>query len=236
MVAESFSFKSLNIIPEEIEELMGFERGEAPEPFPDLIRQGISMAEMLCHGTGGYIVFPDVTVDHQKETITIEGRVFHPGKTVTRELKDATMAALFLCTAGSKISALAKEQSEAGDDLAAYVFDVIGSVAADKVAARINQLIGEEACLTGLGISDSFSPGYCNWSVSEQQILFSLMPGGFCGITLSGSSLMDPVKSVSGITGIGPGLQQKGYQCNWCSDSHCIYGKIRRSKKAKKSH
>jgi hypothetical protein len=110
----------------------------------------------------------------------------------------------------------------------AYVLDVIGSVAADKMAQKLLQNLEQEVAVQGLGITDSFSPGYCNWSVEEQQTLFSLLPQGFCGITLSASSLMDPVKSVSGITGIGAGLRPKGYQCNWCTDRQCLYGKVRR--------
>jgi len=78
---------------------------------------------------------------------------------------------------------------------------------------------------------DLFSPGYCNWSMAEQQKLFSLLPPGFCGIQLSPSSLMHPIKSVSGIIGIGTSCKQKGYQCEWCNDKDCIYGRIRRQKK-----
>ena len=82
-----------------------------------------------------------------------------------------------------------------------------------------------------LQISDRYSPGYCEWSVAEQQKLFSLLPENFCGISLSDSSLMTPIKSVSGIIGIGKDLKQKGYQCNWCNDQNCIYGRIKRQKK-----
>jgi hypothetical protein len=46
--------------------------------------------------------------------------------------------------------------------------------------------------------------------VAEQHKLFSLLPPGICGITLSDSALMHPIKSVSGITGIGKHCKQKG--------------------------
>jgi hypothetical protein len=235
MLTVNYSFHSLGFIPDEIEELMGFEPGQAPEPFPGLIIQGLDLALLHCRGTGGYVVFKEVYLDPVHTTIQINSKVFHPGKTVIRELKDASQAVLFLCTAGREITNLAKQHSACGDELMAYVLDVIGSVAADKVAGKLLQSLEQEMALQGLGITDSFSPGYCNWSVSEQQTLFSLLPSGFCGITLSPASLMDPVKSVSGIAGIGAGLKQKGYQCNWCTDRQCIYGKIRRSKKAKKN-
>ena len=84
---------------------------------------------------------------------------------------------------------------------------------------------------SGLKISDSFSPGYCEWSVAEQQELFALLPENFCGVSLSESSLMWPIKSVSGMVAIGSDMEHKGYQCYWCTDKDCIYGKIKRQKK-----
>ena len=47
----------------------------------------------------------------------------------------------------------------------------------------------------GLRITNSYSPGYCGWNVSEQHALFSLLPEGFCGVRLCESGLMLPIKS-----------------------------------------
>ncbi|MCK7538940.1 MAG: hypothetical protein MZV63_52410 [Marinilabiliales bacterium] len=47
-------------------------------------------------------------------------------------------------------------------------------------------------------ITNRFSPGYCGWDVAEQHKLFSFFKDNFCGITLTESALMNPVKSVSG--------------------------------------
>lgn len=230
-----YSFKDLAILPEEIEELMGFEPGQAPEPFPELIEQGLRLAPEFCQITGGYKIFDELTVDSLNETIRINDQVFHTGETVVSQLKNATQAALFVCTAGTGISMTAKEMANRDDEFLAYVLDVIGSVTVDKAAGKIQEEIGVNATPAGMGITDPFSPGYCNWSVAEQQKLFALLPPGFCGISLSETSLMSPVKSVSGITGIGKNCKQKGYQCNWCNDRQCIYGKIRRRKKTKKN-
>ena len=111
-----------------------------------------------------------------------------------------------------------------------YIFDVIGSVAVEKATEKIQEILKGELLKSKLGITDRFSPGYCEWNVAEQQKLFQLMPRGFCGVSLSQSSLMNPIKSVSGIIGIGTGLKEKGYQCQWCSDVNCIYGQIKRKK------
>jgi len=232
---KNFSFSDLSIPASEIEELMGFEPGQSPEPFPDSIDQALQLAPQFCHICGGYRIFDSVAVDLQNETIQIENQKFYAGKTVATQLKEATKAALFVCTAGAGISNLAAKKASEGNDMLAYVLDVTGSLIVEKAAAKLHEKIRAEAISFGMDITDAFSPGYCNWSVAEQHKLFSLFPTGFCGISLSESSLMHPIKSISGITGIGTDCQQKGYQCNWCNDSQCIYGKIRRRKKAKKN-
>lgn len=116
-----------------------------------------------------------------------------------------------------------------------YVLDVIGSVIVEKAMDEIQKKLEDDMKLNGLGISDRFSPGYCDWNVSDQHKLFRLLPENFCGIRLSESSLMNPIKSVSGIIGLGENLKQLGYQCHWCNDPNCIYGKTKRKKIAKKN-
>jgi hypothetical protein len=234
MATEYFSFTDLNIETGEIEELMGFEPGHSPAPFPELIDEGIKLVPKICQIEGGYQIFDQIGVDLNTNTIRIKDQVFFPGKIVVTQLIKASRAALFLCTAGNEITELSRQKSAEDDELMAYVLDVIGSVTVNTAAGMLQEKILKEVSTSGFSITDSFSPGYCSWSVAEQQKLFSLLPPGFCSISLSESSLMHPVKSVSGITGIGIGCERTGYQCNWCNDVNCIYGKTRRHKKAKK--
>jgi hypothetical protein len=226
-----FSFTELHITPADLEELMGFEPDFSPEPFPELIDQALRLAPGICQITGGYQIFNHAEVDLQNGKIRIEGLEFSPGKIVVARLKEAEKAALYVATAGAEISLLARQKADEGNELMAYVLDITGSVTVDRAAGKVKESIYKEASLQGMAVTDSFSPGYCEWSVAEQQKLFSLLPPGFCGISLSGSSLMHPIKSVSGIVGLGINCKQNGYQCNWCPDEQCIYGKIRRLKR-----
>lgn len=229
MVKEfQFRFEELCITAADLFPLMGFENGDIPDPFPALIDQAIKEAPSYCNIRGGYKIFEEVEVDTKNETIQIENQSFSPSKVVTTQLKDSSNAALFICTAGHKISDHSIQTSNSGDPLSGYIFDVIGSVTVEKAMDRIQQSLLDEVQAHSLNISDRYSPGYCEWSVAEQQYLFDLMPKAFCDVSLSDSCLMNPIKSVSGIIGIGEHLQQKGYQCHWCTDKNCLYGKIKR--------
>ena len=225
-----FHFDELAVLPGEIEELMGFEPGQSPEPFPELIEKGLKEAPPICTIEGGFKKFEKIMVDPTNKIIEIEGQQFSPGAIVIAQLKKAVSGALFACTAGAGITDYAKKITAEGDPFLSYVMDIIGSVTVEKAAEKIQDEIFQSATSNGDGITDPFSPGYCKWSVADQQKLFSLLPPHFAGISLSESSLMSPIKSVSGLTGIGPECQRKGYQCNWCNDRDCIYGKIRRQR------
>jgi len=154
---------------------------------------------------------------------------------VISQLKEMEQIAIFVCTAGAEITDLSNQFLQNGDSLTFYTLDTVGSIAADKTAEKIQRELEKQVKTEGNQISDRFSPGYCQWSVAEQQKIFSLLPNNFCGIQLSASALMHPVKSVSGIIGIGANLSQKGYQCEWCTNKDCFAGKINRLKKDKKN-
>lgn len=226
-----YHFDELGIVEGDIAELLGFDLETLPEPFPDLIAQGLLEAPGLCSIKGGYKIFENIKINVTDNTILIDDQTFSPAKIVVTQFKNATSLALFVCTAGKKISEHSKQIANEGDTLLSYIFDVIGSVTVEKAMIKIQKKLEQKMKENELCISDRFSPGYCEWSVAEQKQLFSLLPGNFCGITLSDSFLMSPIKSVSGMIAIGKEFKQKGYQCNWCTDKNCYYGKIKRQKK-----
>ncbi|EKC53912.1 protein containing Vitamin B12 dependent methionine synthase, activation region domain protein, partial [human gut metagenome] len=109
-----------------------------------------------------------------------------------------------------------------GDDVvAAYVADALGSVMAEAIVACGLDCLERYVAPEGLRITNSYSPGYCGWNVSEQHALFSLLPEGFCGVRLCESGLMLPIKSVSAVVGIGPEVERRDYGCALCRKADC---------------
>lgn len=226
-----FEFNDLTIQSTDLEELLGFD-DEIPEPFPELIQVVLTEGYKYCQIKTGYKIVDSVHIDSQKKQLIINNQtVFNPGNVVLTQLKHSKKIAIFIGTAGEQISKHAAEISANGELLLSYLYDLLGSVVVEKAIDKIQRELGESLKSENLAISDRFSPGYCDWNVSEQQQLFSLLPHEFCGVSISASSLMHPLKSVSGFIGIGENIKQSGYQCNWCSDKDCIYGRIKRKKK-----
>lgn len=218
-------YSDLQINLTEVAELIGYKDGYVPEPIDAVIHQSIADAEKYCSIFGG-LVIPDKPqlIDERKSVMCgevefkIKGRLF-------KELKGSEKIALFLCTAGPEISKVSKELMKKGDLLQGYIFDVIGSVTVEKAMDDIQRQFGEEMLDKGCKITNRYSPGYCGWQTEEQFKLFKIFPENFCKVNLTDSALMYPIKSVSGMIGIGRDVHYNEYNCDLCDAVNCIYRK-----------
>lgn len=141
------------------------------------------------------------------------------GKTITGLLNGAERFCLFVATAGTLFQDFQDKIKKQGDILQTFVLDIIGTCIAEKTGDIMEKLLEKE--IMGCRHTHRFSPGYCGWSLTEQKQLFDLLGGNPSGITLSESCLMMPVKSISGIIGIGKKVNEKQYGCNFCELETC---------------
>jgi cobalamin-dependent methionine synthase I len=160
--------------------------------------------------------------------IEIEGTRFRTGRIIRNMLKGAEEYAFFAVTAGPEPETLSKNLMKEGQFLEGYIVDLIATGIVESVADQLQEAVKSAARKDGFRITNRYSPGYCTWDVAEQQKLFGLLPGGCCGITLSESSLMLPIKSVSGIIGIGKEVKYRGYSCEHCSIEQCACRRVDR--------
>ena len=102
-----------------------------------------------------------------------------------------------------------------------FILDALGSVAADACADALAERVRCELAAWGWKSTNRFSPGYCSWPTADQAALFALLPKAPAGVDLSASALMHPIKSVSGIIGIGPEVTYQPYPCSFCGMTAC---------------
>lgn len=116
-----------------------------------------------------------------------------------------------------------------GDMVKIYIADALGSIITEKAADCMEMALDSCICTKGWKHTNRFSPGYCGWHVSEQQKLFSLFPvSDPCGVRLTDSSLMVPIKSVSGVIGVGANVHKMEYTCGLCTYDKCYRRKQRK--------
>jgi hypothetical protein len=219
----SFSFNELAIKPENIEKAMGNTPGTTPNPYPEIIQKVLSAAADYCNIEGGYRIIDDIEINQEKKQIRAGKARFDTKQIVTQQIRKSEQLAFFLCTAGKKICNWSKKLFDEGDLMTGFVVDTVGSIVVDSAMDCIQQKLKKEMAAAGLNITNRYSPGYCGWDVSDQFQLFSLFPENFCGITLTDTALMNPIKSVSGVIGIGKNVRFNQYTCNLCDDTNCLY-------------
>jgi len=171
---------------------------------------------------GGYVALEALPINNMEEIATPESG-FRPGKIIVKLLKGSKQFLFFMATAGSGPEQLSKKLMAEGQYLEGFLVDLIASALAEATAQYVHDHIKETQGLSGLLISNRYSPGYCGWDVREQQKLFALFPEKFCGISLSESSLMYPIKSLSGLVGTGANVKFRDYTCDICSMKDCNF-------------
>lgn len=219
----SFRFSDLGITIQQIGKLIDYDKGENKELITEMIAGVLKEAEEICDIRAEYVICNDVKIDNDSGNLLVNGVEFNVGKIVRGQLKKSGAVAVFLCTAGPKIGEYARVLINEKDFLKGYIFDIAGSEIVEAAADKMQENLRLQMENDGKKITNRYSPGYCGWHLLEQHKLFSLVPGNYCNISLTDSSLMQPIKSVSGFIGIGEKVRFNEYTCNLCDMQSCIY-------------
>jgi len=214
MVERAFQISPGDLPEKEVWFAMGYRDNVPEERIRDMVRELIG--ELVPKATLRYTYQVVEAEKLSPRQVRFAGKTFTPEGIICSYLKGMTHALLFIGSAGWEFDK-AKEELKASDDIVAdYIADSIGTVLAEMTVAQIEK--DYDGVQT---ISMPYSPGYCNWDIREQHLLFSLFPERPCGVILSESSLMTPEKSVSGFFALGETLQRQPYHCEICKNKRC---------------
>lgn len=225
-----FDFKDLKLNPLQIETVLGYKPGEDTTLVSDLIMEILAECNEIANIRAQYTIFNDVSFNADKKSVEINKINFDINKIVFGQLKKSESIAIFLCTAGEKIGIRSRAAMKERDFLRGYIYDVVGSEIVEAAGDLMQADLANKILEAGKKITNRFSPGYCGWNVAEQHNLFKLIPENYCGIQLTPSALMDPVKSISGFIGIGKNVKYNPYTCGMCNQEDCVYRRIRENK------
>ena len=215
MTQKTLNYKELKITLADVYEQMGYHEAEPDEATQRETQAVVDEVRRWLRPQFCFLVMSELPA-------------FEMGNIILRQLRGSEAYALFMCTAGEEFEAFQQRLKTEGDMVRVFIADALGSVIAEKCADQMELTLQESIDKLGWKRTNRFSPGYCGWHVSEQQKLFPLFEGHTCGITLTESSLMVPIKSVSGIIGLGREVRKLDYTCGLCTFEKCY----KRKKKA----
>jgi len=210
-------FSSLLLTAKKIYTEMGYGQNQPEEPVAALTELLLNEIQTIAVPEYTYKLYSGSI---NGDTVCLDGiACLQTGTVLSSLLQGSECFALFAATAGNTFQHYQDKLKQENDMLKSYIADAIGSCIAegtgDYMQNRLKKEIGE------LRHTNRFSPGYCGWHLSEQKEIFQLLGGNPCGITLSDVCLMMPVKSISGIIGIGRNVKENSYGCHFCELETC---------------
>lgn len=219
MKTTNISFQALDIRIEDIYLSLGYGGTCPPTDVLQMVQEMIDTISKVCKPSYCFIIKEDIEIG--RINIKVEGVTFTIGKVIAEYMDKAESIAFFIATAGRQFEDWLEELHKEGDVWLTFLADAIGSEIAEATARAVSLDLEETARRKNQYISNSYSPGYCGWGVKEQQKLFSFFPPEPCGVRLTDSSLMLPIKSVSGIIALGTEMEKKAYGCDICMMKTC---------------
>jgi len=216
----AFSFQDLAITVADMKSISP-EETQGLDDFLDVFEEILQEGPSIVQAQGGFVVLD--RFECKDTEIHIGETTFNTGSIIAKQFKQAEKIVVFACTAGPGIREKYDQFTAEGDFLKAFFVDTLGTVVVEKATDKIHSYIRHHFENEGLHGTNRYSPGYCGWSVKEQHQLWKFLPTAYCGITLTDSALMLPIKSVSGIIGLGPHARKNPYSCSICELDNCIY-------------
>lgn len=221
----TIKFGDLKITPAEIYLEMGY-GNNIPDPVTVTITESLlSEAEQIVTPRFYYNIYKGIP---HSDFLYIENTSFKTNSTIASLMTGAVEFAVFVATAGISYQKWHDSISAEGDILKLFIADTIGSWIAEAAGNMMEKDI--EKYTGKLKHTNRFSPGYCGWHITEQKKIFSLLPQDICGITLNDSCLMHPIKSISGVIGIGETVNTKLYGCAICEMENCYKQKFKKKR------
>jgi hypothetical protein len=156
--------------------------------------EGVERAVRVA-GPRGLYKRSSVTAVSDTQVETADGTIRSPMfSKVARFAKGPAKVVFAIATVGG---AFDEELAAEPSLLNKFVLDAVGSELAEIVADVLEEKWKNEMSVAGLEGSLRMSPGYCDWSLKGQDVVFTALDASSIGVRLTPSYLMIPAKSVS---------------------------------------
>jgi hypothetical protein len=130
-----------------------------------------------------------------------------------------------VCSIGDALERRASELWDARELPLAMMLDSVGSGAVESLAEYVNDQLCGEGIARGVKVTNRVSPGYGDWDVAEQALLWRLCSGEAIGVSMNDACFMTPTKTITILVGAGPAARVDDYfsQCARCWMRDCAY-------------
>jgi len=219
----------LNIDREEVLRYQGYSKKKVKTPNQNILQ--ITEEEI----NRGYDIFKlqgiysliKIICFISKERINLENELaFRFSKSIIDQLKGASHLLVGVVTIGGLIEKKVSELFSQGEYPRALALDAVGTVAVEDFSRKVRKLASQEVKKQDFKTSRHFSPGYGDWEVSQQEIIFKSILTDNIGVRLTKGYMMLPQKSLSWAIGAGKEIitsSEEDNNCENCQYECCTY-------------
>ena len=180
-------------------------------------------AQILLETQGSWFFYD---YDYKNQTILSEIPVIISGKSISRHLENCDKVICMAVTIGESIETEITNKFDRGEYIASILLDAAATTAVEQAADAIEKKIKQDISSKGYSMRWRFSPGYDDWSLSQQLEIYNLSGAESIGIRLSDSMMMIPRKSITALIGLYKKEVNDKYievknKCKNCNKNNC---------------
>jgi len=146
---------------------------------------------------------------------------------LSHRLADATYMSFGVATIGKTPAETISDWFAQGRHVKAFVLEEIANALLFKTSEKLHETIEEQAALMGLSASGTASPGdHDGFEINQQQTVLELAGAGALGIEITSTNQMNPVHSISTVSGIGRNMKKwtRADDCSICrAREKCVH-------------
>ncbi len=211
---KNIELTDLTLQQEDVFRCMGY--GKDASPHAETVQRYEALIKRIPETGPVKGAFTEVSVTGINETGVDTPHGFIKSERLAKISEGVTEMVFGLITAGETFDMMGESFPDMVD---AFLWDSIGSALVEEGVAQLLKTIESEKKKT---LSLPFSPGYCDWDLTGQKIIFSAFDSSPLGINISSDSLvMSPVKSVSFISCLDVSGSSHN-PCRYCSLKNCF--------------
>ena len=173
-------------------------------------------ARLLAHPQG---IWESYGYDAKTQTVLAPEPFIIEGNKIGQHLAGADRVILMAATVGEEIESAVTRHFSEGNYAYSVLLDAAATTAVEQIADAMEKAIHPKAAAQGYTMRWRFSPGYGDWSMTQQPELLRLSHGDSIGISLTESLMLFPRKSFTAIIGLvrESGASPRHHSPNGCA-------------------
>jgi hypothetical protein len=192
----------------------------------DMVSRVAEEAGKLIRPRAIYREFPVARSD--TESITLENGIqLSVGRKISSLWQGSRALGMALCTLGTELEDRVSALLEEGEQMQALNLDIAGTIALGLVGYQVQNMACGRLSAEGVEAGPWLNPGYIDWPLTDQRLIFSMLPAESIGVALNDSCMMIPRKSVTVSAGIGVSGSGAGFnRCRHCGIAKCQFRRL----------